>query len=79
MTKDEFINWDMDDGDVRFQGNEYILVKSKGDQDAGIATREEYEHFVVGHAHAYADGEVMRYRSVIGDISEISPMRNDDE
>ena len=79
MTKDEFIAYDMDDGPVRLTGDlfdgELLMVKSKGQSDAGLATRAQYESFSVGFAHAYADdGSIMRYRSIIGDISMIEPV-----
>ena len=78
MTKDEFIAYDMDDGPVRltdglFDG-ELLMITHKGDGDAGLATKAQYESFSVGFAHAYADdGSIMRFRSVIGDISQIVP------
>ena len=79
MTKDEFIAYETDDGPVRLTGDlfdgELLMVKAKGDNDAALATRDQYESFAIGFAHAYADdGSIMRYRSVIGDIAQIVPV-----
>ncbi len=74
MTKDKFIAWATGDGAVCFQGENYILVKAPNQNDAAVATREQFESFAPSHAHAYADGPIMRYHVTIGDISEIEPV-----
>jgi len=78
MTKDEFIEWDIDDGVLRLTGNldgqfgfeseKIILVKLSGDTDAAVSTWERFSEFNESLAHAYADGEIMRFHQIIGDI-----------
>jgi len=78
MTKDEFINFDMDDsmvvltGDLARVTGEMLLVKRPGQTDGGLASPEDYADFVPGFGHAYADGPIMRYFREVGDISMIA-------
>ncbi len=78
MTKDEFINWGIDDGEVYLTGGlahvggPLIIVKAPGDTDGALATQDQYNQFEHGFGHAYADGSIMRYLSKVGDISMIS-------
>lgn len=72
MTPQELIAWDTDDGVVRLSGTDFLIVKSRGDRDGALATREQYESFSMNYAHVYADGRgVMRYGSRIADLSAV--------
>ena len=82
MTKDEFIAYEKNDGPVRLDGlfdGELLLIKVKGQTDSPLATQEQYESFTLGFAHVYADnGLIMRYLSVIGDLSQIIPVTEEE-
>ena len=79
MTKDEFIKHDTNNGPVILTGDlaaikgELLLVKGAGDTDGALARPEDFADFVVGYAHAYADGRIIRHHCEIGDISMIQP------
>ena len=77
MTKDEFIAWEIGDGAVRLHGAEYVLVKSSGETDGAVATREAFENFEISFAHAYVDGPIKRFHEIIGDISEIESVSDE--
>jgi len=74
MTKDEFINWETDNGSVRIGDLDasFVLVKRRGDDDGAIALRQDYEAFRESYAHAFADRGVFRHFTQIADISTIS-------
>lgn len=77
MTKDEFINFDMDDGMVVLTGDlanvegKFLLVKGSGEEDGALARPEDYSDFVPGYAHAFINDGIMRYHCRVGDISMI--------
>lgn len=77
MTRDEFINFDMGDCKVRLTGDlacvegNFLLVKYSGDEDGALARGEDFNDFIPGYGHAYADGPIFRYHQVVGDISMI--------
>lgn len=77
MTKKEFLNWSTDDGVVRIKGvnADFILVKTRGQDNAPVATREQYENFECSYAHATADGSIMRFRQLIGTIADLIIVR----
>ena len=80
MTKDEFINFDMDDSMVKLTGDlsdvegNFLLVKKPGDEDGALARPEDFADFILGFGHAYADGQIMRHSREVGDISMLEPV-----
>ncbi len=55
---------------IRFKGQEFLLVS--GNQEEGaIATEYQYSNGLCSYAHLYKNGEVHRYREVIGTKKDI--------
>lgn len=77
MTRDEFVNWATDDGVVTLKGvqDDFLLVKRRGETSAPLATREQYENFVVSFAQAFAEGPIVRYREHIADLRDLTIVR----
>jgi len=59
---------------IKFKGEKYLLV---GDLDSGgaIATQEAYDNFKVSYAHLFSDGNVRRYREIIGTKADIEVIK----
>lgn len=55
-----------------FQGQEYILVNSTGnDREGAITTAEWFENGEASYAHLFGDGTIMRFQEVIGTREDI--------
>lgn len=55
---------------IRFQKNEYLLIGNVKEGGA-ICTREQFKNGEASFAHLFADGLIRRYNSVIGSLSDL--------
>ena len=58
---------------VRWRGKDYVLVYGKvSDDNAALATQEQFDNFELSHAHVYFDtNEINRFGEVIGEATEL--------
>lgn len=56
---------------IRFQEIEYILVGDSLSDGGAIATQEQFENGKCSFAHLWADGNIVRYGQLIGNVGEI--------
>lgn len=53
---------------IKLWGSEYWLI---GDKDGAIATPDQYKNFECSYAHLFPNGEIKRFKKVIGSIQDI--------
>lgn len=59
--------------EVEFQGKLYLLIGDDVDTlGAAIATKEDYENGVMGRAHLYPDGRILRRNEQIGNREDLT-------
>jgi len=64
---------------LKFRGEEYVLINGHNNRNEGaIATIEEFESFALNQYHLFPNGDIMSFGEVIGNISEIEWIEEQD-
>lgn len=57
--------------EIKFQGNDYLLIGGDVQRGGPIATRDQFRTFAVSHAFLCDNGDVMARGRKIGHLNEI--------
>lgn len=57
---------------LRYKDEKFILItKDETILEGAIATEEEFESFALNRYHLFANGDIMSFGDVVGNVSEI--------